>query len=501
MQGTESTASNYVTPPVIPTQALMKGKSPQSKQFAPFTSSTISSKTADSPPDSPKATDSETDSPKTSRHAKVKNLSKSAKNVAPPSSKTAAESPKMKRHVKTASLSKPPDLVKEAGLPKTVALSSSKTTAESPKMNRHAETANLSKQADSFKAANLTDTTAITVSSSKAATDKPKTSTLTKAVASSDISSKMGEPSKVIASNNAHRSTQDNIPQIPTSHDASTQENRVDMSVSPDFKTPSNSPPKMAPVSPKMMSDSSQTREDASDSDNNGDKNTFCELKFISTHSRMKKTPVSSKRFVPLVKSMKCRRSLMRPCGDQVNSDGGKSQPKIKRVRIILSPLTKEEYMYHLKPPANKTGEVNTSPLQQKELLHKESGNLLPVTNSFSSRVDSTSDEDFEPPNDSDKNCTQRKRKTAPPVRYAPFFIQSEQSCSPKSDNSGRTGTVARSRKKRKTMPPVRYAPFAGNKRGPHNREQLYTRDSESVISESVTSSIGSDSPLVNLHT
>ena len=241
--------------------------------------------------------------------------------------------------------------------------------------------------------------------------------------------------------------------------------------------------------------------EDASDSSDYTADN-CSDLKFISTHSRIKRTPVPSKRLIPLVTNMRCRRNLIR---SNSKCDCGTAQPKIKTVRIVLSPLPKEDYMHHLKLAPNKPGKASTSPVQQKEPPHKES-----VSSLSGSVLHSSSDED--PTNDFNKTymvpCTQRR---APLTKYTSFLedrrirLQNnqEQLHTPESENSG---IVTRIKRKRKSAPPVRYAPFAGFKRHwgdpqSYNRERSGTPDSESVISESVTSSVGSDPPLVNLDT
>ena len=333
--------------------------------------------------------------------------------------------------------------------------------------------------------------------------------------------SKTGQPSKeTTASNDAHESTQNTIFKTARSNDTSTEESEPeieDLCISPYFK---NLPPKMTPLSPKMASDSSQSQDVTSpitqENVGNGNDYASCELKFISTHSRMKKSPLSSKRLVPLVRSMRCRKSFKRLNEEQV-FNGEIAQPKIKRVRIVLSPLAKEEYMHHLKLTSNKSDLVKTSSLQRNDPHHKETDGSSDLTlTSVSSGVQSTSsDEDYEPPDISDTTaaaCTERKRKSPPPVRYvASARYESDpqnrrgQSCSPNSKSLDRIGSVTRSQKKRKSVPPVRYAPFTRNtryQRDMRSRERSHTPDSESVISETVTSSsIGPDSPLVNLHT
>lgn len=412
----------------------------------------------------------------------------------------------------TSTTSAQPDLSK--------ATDSLKIKADLPCASRDTETANPSKPTDSVKETDVSKTTA--PSSSKTAIDTPETSTLTKTMASSDviILSKAGEGSnKLLAASNdaAHESTQDTT--CKTTNNADGRPNMVSLPMSPDLGM-SNSPPKMAPISPKMTSDSLQAFNLTDDNSyDTADNNTFCELKFVSTHSCIKKAPVSPKRFAPLVKSMRCRRSLTRPNREQIKSDSGKAHLRIKRVRIVLSPLTKEECMYHLKPTTNKTRQSSTSPVQQKETRHKESGD----SSSLSSMVYSTSDDDYKPLSNSDKDSTsvtttptRRKRKSVPPQKYAIFDIGKqyqrdshyirEKSHSPISKNSDRISIAARSHKKRKSIRPVRYAPFTRNRtyqrdQQDHNRERLHTPDSESVISESVTSSIRLDSPLVNLHT
>lgn len=327
----------------------------------------------------------------------------------------------------------------------------------------------------------------------------------------STSTSNIGYPSEEItASNDAHESTQNTIFQTATSNNTSTEESDseiVNLLASPNFE---HSPPKMTPLSPRMASDSSQsqeissllTRENAGS--NNGD-NSACKLKFMSTHSRIKRTPLSSKQFGSLVRGMRCRKSLKGPFEEQV-FNGGMVQPKIKRVRIVLSSLTKEECMHHLKLADNKTDQVKTSPLQKKSPHHKEADSSLALTlsSSVSNGLPSSSDEDYEPADMSDKDDTSTaartrgKRKSLPPVRYVP----SDEGYK-RDPQTKREQIVTRAQKKRKSVPPVKYAPFVHTsfQRDTCSSERSHTPDSESVISESVTSSVGPDSPLVNLHT
>ena len=372
---------------------------------------------------------------------------------------------------------------------------------------------------------NLPKTTGDSLKTSRHAMIKPaEESSMIMASSSMTITipSKTARPSSAVAvANDVHKSVQDGTSKTPTSNDSTIQDCRSKIvNLPPNITSSSDSPkitsgsPKIASGSSKITADSPQPQainspmptEDTSDSTddaNIGSSN----LKFISTHSCIKRTPVPSKRLVPLVTNMKCRRNLIRPNG---KSDGGTVQPKIKRVRIVLSPLTKETCM---KLATNKTGKASTSPVQQKEPPCKESASSLP-----GSVLTSSSDEDYEPPSDLHKTDmvtrTQRKRKVASQIRYASFLedrrnrsdLQNhqERSQTPESENSDRTGTVTRMKRKRKSVPPVRYAPFAGIKSywgdpQSYNRERSDTADSESVISESVTSSISSDPPLTNL--
>lgn len=349
---------------------------------------------------------------------------------------------------------------------------------------------------------------------------KKATDSLTKTNLPSTSTSKTGQPSnETTTSCDAHGSRQNAIFKTATSNDTSTEgsESEIDdLCVTPDFFK--NVSPKMTPLSPKMASDSSQSQDVSSPMarENVGDGDVSCELKFISTHSRMKKSPLSSKRFVPLVRSMRCRKSLKRLNEEQVFNGEIIAQPKIKRVRIVVTPLTKEKYMHHVKLTSNKTDLVKMSPSQKSNPHHKETGGSsdLTLANSMSNGAQSTSDEDYEPPDASDRDnttaaCTERKRKSVAPVRYVPSASnpqnRREQSSSPSSKSlDSWTGSIARSRKKRKSVPPVKYAPFAGKtryQRDKRSRERSHTPDSESVISESVTSSVGPDSPLVNLRT
>ena len=388
----------------------------------------------------------------------------------------------------------------------------SKTTGDSLKTSRHA----MIKPAE--------ESSMMTINTSK-------TSTLNKTVALVKVitPSKTARPSSAVAvANDVHKLVQERTSKTPTSNDSTIQDCRSKIvNLPPNITSSSDSPkitsgspkitsgsPKIATGSPKITADSPLPQEinspmptedtsDSTDDANIGSSN----LKFISTHSCIKRTPVPSKRLVPLVTNMKCRRNLIRPNG---KSDGGTVQPKIKRVRIVLSPLTKETCM---KLATNKTGKASTSPMQQKEPPCKESASSLP-----GSVLTSSSDEDYEPPSDLHKTDmvtrTQRKRKVASQIRYASFLedrrnrsdLQNhqERSQTPESENSDRTGTVTRMKRKRKSVPPVRYAPFAGIKSywgdpQSYNRERSDTADSESVISESVTSSISSDPPLTNL--
>ena len=260
-----------------------------------------------------------------------------------------------------------------------------------------------------------------------------------------------------------------------------------------------DSPQPQAINSPMPTEDTSDSSDDTTDNCKSGD------LKFISTHSRIKRTPVPPERLIPLVTNMKCRRNLIRSNG---KCDRGTTQPKIKSVRIVLSPLPKEDYMRHLKLTPNKPGRASTLPVQQKEPPHKES-----VSSSPGSALHSSSDED--PTSDINKTCmVLRTHRKAPQTKYTSYledrrkrleeqlYNNQEQLYTPESENSG---IVTRIKRKRKSVPPVRYAPFAVKRHwgdAPrHNRERSDTPDSESVISESVTSSVGSDTPLVNLRT
>ena len=423
---TENSASKYVAPIVIPTQALMRGKLLPSKQFAPFISSAGSSKITNplEMTDSAKATD----------------------------------------------------------LPK--------ATADLPKTSRHA------------KMIKPVEESSMIMTSSNMMTDSSKTSTLNKTIAVI-TPSKTARPSVVVAESGVHKSLQEGTSGTVTSNDSTIQDSRskiVNLPGSP--RTTADSP------QPQAISSPMPTKDISDNSDNT--ENRSSNLKITPTHSHTKRTPVPSRRFVPLVTSMRCRRSLVRPDGEIVNEE---TQPKIKRLRIALSPLTKEDYMCHLKLTANKTGKAYTSPLQQEEPPQKESESSLPDS------VLTGSDKDYEPPSDLDETNMvtriQRKRKVAPPERYTSFLEDriyrrdpqnnQERSHTLESENSESIGTVTRI-KKRKSTPPVRYAPFAGVKvywgdPRSYNRERSDTPDSESVISESVTSSIDSDPPLANLHT
>lgn len=301
-------------------------------------------------------------------------------------------------------------------------------------------------------------------------------------------------PSSVVVAAN---DVQDGASKTGMSSDSTTQDGTVNLS----SKITSGSP-KVTSVSCRTESDSTVDSpqpqainspiptEDTSDS-SEGDHFKSSDLKFISTHSRIKRTPVPSERLVPLVTNMKCRRNLIRSNG---KCDYETTQPKIKRVRIVLSPLTKKDYMCHLKLAANEPGKATTSPVQQKESPHKESGSVL----HSSSDKDSISD--------IKTYMVPRIQRKAPQTRYTSFLedrrkhLQNnqEQLHTPESENSA---IVIRTKRKRKSVPPVRYAPFAGVNPRSYNRERSDTPDSESVVSESVTSSIGSDPPLVNLHT
>lgn len=358
--------------------------------------------------------------------------------------------------------------------------------------SEQAETSSLSK----------TITHSITrTNSSKTQSNAPTTYTLTKTMASSIakvvIASRAVGPS---ASNDSHHTIQGST--YKTADTLSSTSGRDSRS------RPLGSP---------------ETTEDAgSDStDSTADDRNTSEVKFISTHSRMKRSPIPPKRFASLVTNMKCRRNLTRLNG---NSDHGKSPPKIKRVKIVLS---KEECLSYFKLPTNKAGKVITSPLQhkepvckeaplqQKELVHKELKDENSLEDSFlksslSSAVCSSSDEDYNPSIELDDNCIaarkKSKRKVAQ-VRYVSFFEdrryqQILQNHSRKKhtsvETSDRIDTASRTCKKRKSAPPVRYAPFAKSK---HQNDPRDKSDSESVISESVTSSIISNPPLTNLHT
>ena len=242
---------------------------------------------------------------------------------------------------------------------------------------------------------------------------------------------------------------------------------------------------------------SPRTTEDTS---NDGD-NTYITptaLKFVSTHSRMKRASLPPERFASIVANMRCRRNL-RENGDQHNCDDGKSLPRIKRVRIVLSPLTIEDDLQHIKSLPNNTGRASAPLLQQKESPYAESGNLT-LTNS--STYTNSDDEDYEPPFSNLEDVVtvarvRRKRKITAPVRYVPFDKGTKSTRElDKVDNR-----ESPRKSKRKAVPPIRYAPFAKYHQGDVQNAQDFTSDSESLISESVTSSISGNSPLVNIFT
>lgn len=221
------------------------------------------------------------------------------------------------------------------------------------------------------------------------------------------------------------------------------------------------------------------------------------QVKFVSTHSSMK-------RISPL--PMKCQRNTK-------SNGSGKTQPKVKRVRIVLTPLSGEKYYK----------QENTSILQQKESIYKKSGmsdlastnnsslthstnnndenddEYQPSTNGSSSTHSSNvNDEDYQPSSNSDKivtvTRTRRKRKIVTPVRYAPFKGYQRD---PQNHDREECVTVRRTKRKRKSVLPIRYTPFTEQDLQNYDSEQLCTSGSESVISESVASSIISDPPLV----
>ena len=131
---------------------------------------------------------------------------------------------------------------------------------------------------------------------------------------------------------------------------------------------------------------------------------------------------------------------------------------------------------------ANKTGEVNTSTLQQKEPIYKESGmSDLASTNSSSlTHSSNVNDKDYQPPGNSDEviTVTRTRRKIVAPIRYAPFATQKRGLQNHESERV----TVQHTRKKRKLVPPVRYAPFAQQNLQNYDGDQSHTSNSECDI-------------------
>ena len=381
------------------------------------------------------------------------------------------------------------------------------------------------------------DSSMITTSSymtANSSEDAFKPSTINKAITVVKV---VSGPSKIIRSSEVvAKLMQDNTSKATTLNNPTTQDKIVNLpskitnspKISPN--SPSNSP-KISSSSPEISSNSPNitgatpqtinspvTTEDTIDSTDSTN-TAFSNLKFISTHARIKRTPIPSKRFVPHVTNIKCQRNLKRSNGESVNSDCEKTLP-IKRVRIVLSPLTKEECMYHRK--VNESIKASSPPVhvQQKESLHKTDGSLPDsvVTSSLSSIVQySSSDEDYVPPSSLDENdiVSRIRRKKLVSARFPSYIedrnqrlqrdpqLNQENTHTSESENSG---TVPHLKRRRKSAPPVRYAPFAGIKRhcrdpDSYPTERSLTSDSESVISESVTtSSNSSEPPLVDLH-
>ena len=362
----------------------------------------------------------------------------------------------------------------------------------------------------------------MTANSSK---DTFKPCTINQAIAVVKV---VSSPSKIMRSSEVvAKLMQDNTSNSATLNNPATQDKMVNLPTKiTDSPKISLYSPKISSSSPKITSSSPQAinspmiTEDTTVSTNIASSN----LKFIPTHARIKRTTISSKRFVPLVTNIKCRRNLTRSNGESVNSDREKTLP-IKRVRIVLSPLTKEECMYHSK--LTETTQASSPPVhvQQKESFDGSLPDSV-VTSSLSSIAQysssSSSDEDYMPPSsldETDNNIVTRiQSKKLASARFptyiedrnrkllrGPQHISQEKTLTSESENSA---IVTCSKRKRKSVPPVRYAPFAGSKR--HCRhpdgynypmEQSLTSDSESVISESVTtSSNSSEPPLANLN-